>query len=113
MYTSGKVNPSKAANVCTHIQAISSDPTKRDACAAITDKTTCNGNTDCQWTPGYGIKYEKGTCDKPELEIPIESPLASYTEESCDNACLLLGNCVDFSIGRTNEADNGKCKLYA
>jgi hypothetical protein len=60
--SSAKVNPSKDANVCTHIQANSANKEKRELCSAITVSADCKGNSDCQWTPTYGIKFERGTC---------------------------------------------------
>ena len=53
-----------------------------------------------------------GTCSNAELEISIANPLATYTLEDCNIACLHNGQCVDFSFGKKYESESGKCRLY-
>lgn len=65
MYTASvKVNPSKDASVCTYKQQFSSEfyKAKRDKCKLVVDKSVCFIDSDCEWTPLYGRKFEKGDC---------------------------------------------------
>ena len=35
---------------------------KQENCAKLSAKASCEANSDCYWTPLYGIKFEKSKC---------------------------------------------------
>ena len=112
--SSAKKNPSKAASVCTHTQVNSVNKVEQELCSKMKDEEACGKEKACQYTPKYGIKNEKATCEGKDqlIEVDEKSPVA-YTEESCDLACVMQGSCVEFSIGRKYESNKGKCLLFA
>ena len=110
-----KINPSKQASVCTHLQEFSSDLDKsvRDECKTKSDEAVCKTNKKCQWTPAYGIKFEKSGCsDSKQHQIGQALSDKVYTPSTCDQACISDEYCVEFAVGREFDANHGKCFLY-
>ena len=110
---SQKDNSSKASTVCTHKQEHSGvlvSKTKQDSCKALLKKDDCVANTECYWTPLYGIKFEKSGC--AEAANLIGQELKKKTPETCDFACVMHLDCSEFSVGREHGASEGNCFLY-
>jgi hypothetical protein len=79
--------PSRAASVCTHKEEFSDDSAVIDECKALTDVSACNGNTNCQFTLPYGVKFEKSGCGGGMYSSAIIKAISGKTPKTCDEAC--------------------------
>ena len=75
-------------------------------------KSSCIADANCQWTPNYGIKHEKGSCAEANKVGTVFSDKI-YTAEECDQLCFTESTetCSLFGLGRSDGEHNGYCFL--
>ena len=115
--TSAKTNPKANANVCTHKQELSAfyeNEVKRTTCDQIATEQDCTADSNCVFTPRYGVKFFKSGCKDITPETTITT-LTGKTAETCNQACTetMLGKCVEFMLGRTHGTKVGECTLFS
>ena len=111
VYTSSvKVNPTRAASICTHKQEFSADKIKRDKCTSLSGESTCIQEGFCYFTPTYVLKQTNVGCGPGAFEIKWYTDKV-YTLDECDQHCINHRDCVNFFIGKV-DANKGHCVIF-
>ena len=76
------------------------------------NQNSCTDDVNCQWTPKYGIKHEKGSCAEANKVGTVFTDKI-YTAEECNQLCFdeSTETCSLFGLGRSDGEHNGYCFL--